>query len=178
MGKTLSVLITFVHVPVPHTIRYLKCTGAPSTAEAQLHAQTVADWLTHTMCATIQRATSAHDSKTSMTGKLFLLYLKLHPCGGSVPQKHWTVQGEKSRRDTCILPPQKTKFPTKEDFPLLGNTHPSTSAWSSGVIGAGVTTSQNTERKALREELGPFHALPAQPQRTCRDPYRTQAGDK
>ncbi|KAL3244054.1 hypothetical protein MRX96_019622 [Rhipicephalus microplus] len=41
---------------------------------------------------------------------------------------------------------------TKENFAPLGNTHPSTSAWSSEAIEAGGMTSQDTELQAPREE--------------------------
>ncbi|KAL3226748.1 hypothetical protein MRX96_048911 [Rhipicephalus microplus] len=39
------------------------------------------------------------------------------------------------------------------DFPPLGNTCPSTSAWSTGVVGKGGTTFQDMELLALREEV-------------------------
>ncbi|KAL3221898.1 hypothetical protein MRX96_050174 [Rhipicephalus microplus] len=51
------------------------------------------------------------------------------------------------------LQPQKTRFPTKEDFLPLGNTHRSMSEWPSRAVIAGGMTSQNTELQALREEV-------------------------
>ncbi|KAL3196638.1 hypothetical protein MRX96_015408 [Rhipicephalus microplus] len=69
-------------------------------------------------------------------------------CGG----QHLTGTGSCKVRNSATKrrspPPQKTTFPTKEDFPSLDKTHPSTSAWSSGAVGAGGTTSQDTELQA------------------------------
>ncbi|KAH7956538.1 hypothetical protein HPB52_010243 [Rhipicephalus sanguineus] len=79
-------------------------------------------------------------------------------CGG----QHLTGTGScKARNPTAKRhspPLQKTKFFTKENFPPLDKTYPSTSAWSSGATRPNGATSQDSEVKALREEVKQLRA--------------------
>ncbi|KAH7969518.1 hypothetical protein HPB52_019235 [Rhipicephalus sanguineus] len=137
MGRTLSILITFAHGPVPHTIRYMsvvhRCTQYKGSLDACNELSPTGPQIRP--CAPIPKVASAHGAETSMNGRCSLLYPKLHSLWGPAPHGHRIVQGEKSHRKRHSPPLQKTKFFTKEDFPPLDKTYPSTSAWSSGPPG-------------------------------------------
>ncbi|KAL1418540.1 hypothetical protein MTO96_005667 [Rhipicephalus appendiculatus] len=125
-----------------------------------MRARTVADQATDTTCAPTPKVASAQGAATSTNGKMFP---PVSRAAFSVGGQHLTGAGScKARNPTAKRhspPPQKTKFPTKVDFPPLGKTHPSTSAWSSGAARANGTTSQDSEVKALWEE--PHHPDPS-----------------
>ncbi|KAH7940530.1 hypothetical protein HPB49_001365 [Dermacentor silvarum] len=62
-------------------------------------------------------------------------------------------------------PPQKTKCPTKKGFPPLSTTLPSNSTWASKAAETNITTSQDPEVNALREEVKQLRAALSTPTR-------------
>ncbi|KAH7946742.1 hypothetical protein HPB52_003965 [Rhipicephalus sanguineus] len=155
MGRTLSILITFAHGPVPHTIRYMsvvhRCTQYKGSLDACTNCRRPGhryDVCPHPKSGLCSRCGDKHERQDvpSCIPSCIL-------CGG----QHLTGTGScKARNPTAkrhSSPLQKTKFFTKEDFPLLDKSYPSTSAWSSGATRPNGTTSQDSEVKALREEV-------------------------
>ncbi|KAL3228687.1 hypothetical protein MRX96_023817 [Rhipicephalus microplus] len=130
MGKPLSILTTFAHRSVPHTIRYMsvmyRCTQYKGSPDAcpnchQLgHRYDVCPQSKSGLCS---QCGDKHD-RQGVPSDISSCIL----CGG----QHLTATGSCKARNLATKrrspPPQKTTFPIKKDFSPLSNNHPSTSA--------------------------------------------------
>ncbi|KAH7981961.1 hypothetical protein HPB52_002259 [Rhipicephalus sanguineus] len=157
MGRTLSILITFAHGPVPHTIRYMSVVhmykgslDACTNCRRPGHRYDVCPNPKSGLCSRCGDKHERQDVPSCIPSCIL--------CGG----QHLTGTGScKARNPTAKRhspPLQKTKFFTKEDFPPLDKSYPSTSAWSSGATRPNGTTSHDSEVKALREEVKQLRA--------------------
>ncbi|XP_054924221.2 uncharacterized protein [Dermacentor andersoni] len=157
MGRTLSILITFAHGPVPHTIRYMsvvhRCTAYKGSPDACTNCRRPGhrhDVCPHPKSGLCPRCGDKHELQ-DVPSCIPICIL----CGG----QHLTGTGSCKARNTAtkrlIPPPQKSKFPTKKDFPPLSTTLPSTSTWASKVAKTNIMTSQDSDVKALRDEGQP-----------------------
>lgn len=165
MGRTLSILITFAHGPVPHTIRYMsvvyRCTqykGSPGACTNCRRPGHRYDVCPHPKSGLCSRCGDKHD-RQDLPSCIPICIL----CGG----QHLTGTGSCKARNTTAPrrspPPQKTESPTKEDFPPLLSTKASPSTWSSKVAKKNSTTSQDSELRALREEVSQLRAALSTP---------------
>ncbi|KAL1478449.1 hypothetical protein MTO96_035024 [Rhipicephalus appendiculatus] len=158
MGRTLFILITFAHGPVPHTVRYMsavyRCTQYKGSPDACTNCRRPGH--RYDVCPPPQKWPLLTVRRQARMARCSLLYPKLHSLWGPAPHGHRFVQGEKSHRQTTQPTASEDKVAKQGGLPLLGKTHPSTSAWSSGATRANGTTSQDSEVKALRGEQPPL----------------------
>lgn len=143
MGRTLSILITFAHGPVPHTIRYMsvvyRCTPYKRSPDACTNCRRPGhryDVCPHPKSGLCPRCGDKHEPQ-DLPSCIPICIL----CGA----QHLTGTGSCKARNATNKrrspPPQKTKCPTKKDFPPLTTTLPSTSTWASKAAKTNIRTS-------------------------------------
>ncbi|KAH7967769.1 hypothetical protein HPB52_002241 [Rhipicephalus sanguineus] len=149
MGRTLSILITFAHGPVPHTIRNMsvvhRCTQYKGSLDACTNCRRPGhryDVCPHPKSGLCSRCGDKHERQDVP----------------SSPHGHRIVQGEKSHRQTTQPTASEDKVLYEGGLSPLDKSNPSTSAWSSGATRPNGTTSQDSEVKALREEVKQLRA--------------------
>ncbi|KAH7958850.1 hypothetical protein HPB49_005979 [Dermacentor silvarum] len=144
MDRTLSILIIFAHGP-----------GSPDACTNCRRPGHRYDVCPHPKRRLYPRCGDKHEPQ-DLTSCIPTCIL----CGGG--GQHLTCTGSCKARNATHKrrspPPQKTKCPTKKDFPPLTTTLPSTSTWASNAAKTNITTSQDPEVKALREEVKQLRA--------------------
>ncbi|KAL1442948.1 hypothetical protein MTO96_046168 [Rhipicephalus appendiculatus] len=119
MGRTLSILITFAHGPVPHTIRYMsvvyRCTQYKGSPDACTNCRQPGhryDVCPHPKSGLCSRCGDKHERQDvpSCIPSCIL-------CGGQQLTGTGSCKARNPTAKRRSPPPQKTKLPSKEDFP-------------------------------------------------------------
>ncbi|KAL1414994.1 hypothetical protein MTO96_007043 [Rhipicephalus appendiculatus] len=119
MGRTLSILITFAHGPVPHTMRYMsvvyRCTQYKGSPDACTNCRQPGH--RYDVCPPPQKWPLLTVRRQARTARCSILYPKLHSLWGASTSR----APVRARRE--IPPPNdaahhlRRQFPSKEDFP-------------------------------------------------------------